>query len=396
MLGGALIGAACSSPRDVSPATSSSSTGGGSLGCAADPALTAQEQQLIALPADTWLDVPSTHFADACKLHPTAGAYATGGCDTIIAAWSGGAWDPVHSQMILWGGGHNDYWGNEVYGFSTKTLTWDLLVPGTPIASVNDLAEVLPDGTPVARHTYDGLSYLTAENRLFAFGGAKAPNGYSTSLTWELDMENKSWRQVDSGHTLPADVDGLYWMGSAYDEAGHGVFMRNESGVYRYDIAAAAWTRLIDAGYPPLYPSWSTTHYRRGVFDSKRRIFFTLGGTTSDGKPDFFAWDTVAEVPVYDAWVTTGGDDIAGGDAPGADYDPVADAIVAWAGGAARALDMSTKRWSTKSAIGAPPKAVDAGTYGRFRYLPRYNVFVLVNRWDEDVHFYKHTAGCGP
>ncbi|MDI1450127.1 hypothetical protein [Polyangium sp. 6x1] len=32
----------------------------------------------------------------------------------------------------------------------------------------------------------------------------------------------------------------------------------------------------------------------------------------------------------------------------------------------------------------------------RFRYIAQYNVFVLVNRADENVFFYKHTAGCGP
>jgi hypothetical protein len=38
---------------------------------------------------------------------------------------------------------------------------------------------------------------------------------------------------------------------------------------------------------------------------------------------------------------------------------------------------------------------VDTGTYGRWRYIARLNVFVLVNSVDDDVRFYKHTAGCG-
>jgi len=369
---------------------------GTSVGCFNDLSLTPQEQQLIGLPADTWLDVPNTHFLDFCTPNEPSGAHAVSGCLSIIKAWGGGAWDPVHAQMILWGGGGNDYWGNEVYGFSTKTFTWGLLVPGSPIGSVAPVTDPLADGTPSSRATYDGLAYLQAENRLFAFGGSELPSASSAPLTWELDVENQSWQQVDPGHTLPADTDGYFFMGTAYDGVGHRVLMRNETGVSSYDLTANTWTRITSAGEPPLYPTWSETNYRRGVLDTKRRIFFTMGGKTSDGKPDFFAWDAVADQPVYDAWVTTGGDDIAGGVAPGADYDAAGDALVAWSGGAARVLDPTTKQWSTMSAVGAPPAAVTNGTFGRFRYIPQYNVFVLVNRWDEDVHFYKRTAGCGP
>ena len=35
------------------------------------------------------------------------------------------------------------------------------------------------------------------------------------------------------------------------------------------------------------------------------------------------------------------------------------------------------------------------GTYGRWRYIPRVNAFILVNDVDENVYFYKHTGGCG-
>jgi hypothetical protein len=366
------------------------------LECSDDPSLTAQERQLIEMPADSWLEAPSSHFIDFCPANEPPGSHTVQGCGAIITAWGGGAWDPIHKKMILWGGGHNDYWGNEVYGFSTQSFKWELLVPGSPIGSVDEISEPMPDGTPDSRHTYDGLVYLTAENRLFAFGGATAPNGYSSILTWALDIDKKSWEQLDPKQTLPSNPDGYYWMGSDYDQEGHRVFMRNEDGVFVYDLAKNDWTRLIDAGFPPLYPDWSNSNYRRGVFDPKRKIFFTLGGKNGAGKPDFFAYDTVANKPVYDQWVTAGGDDIAGGHAPGADYDPVADAIVAWSGGPARVLDLATKQWSTRSGAGAPAKAVENGTYGRFRYIRQYNVFVLVNEPDENVFFYKHTAGCGP
>ncbi|MDI1474999.1 hypothetical protein [Polyangium sp. y55x31] len=378
---------------------SSSSSGGGgvvNLGCAEDPSLTPAEKQLIDMPADTWLEVPGTRFDEFCAAHEPAGAHGIVGCTAIIGAWSGGAWDPIHRQMLLWGGGHGDYYGNEVYGFSPRTSKWELLVPGTPVGSSAELSEPMSDGTPVSRHTYDGLAYLTAENRFFGFGGATAPDGNSSGLTWALDLDEKTWKQLDTKLSLPVNHDGYFWMGTAYDEAGHRVFMRNEDGVYVFDIATDTWTRLVDAGYPPLYPNWSKPSYRRGVFDTKRKIFFTLGGALDDGKLDFFAFDTQTNQALLDAWATTGGDDLAKVAGPGADYDPVADAIVAWGGGPARVLDLNTKAWSTKSGTGAPATPVEKGTYGRFRYIAQYNVFVLVNGPDQNVYFYKHTAGCGP
>jgi hypothetical protein len=389
-------GATTSSSTTASTASASSSGTGGSADTACsttDPTLTAQEEQLVTMPADSWLDVPGTRFDMFCPANEPAGAHGGEGCIEVIDAWSGGAWDPVHAYMILWGGGHSDYYGNEVYGFSTKTFQWQLLVPGTPVASMSAIMEPMPDGNPDSRHTYDGLAYLTAEDRFFAFGGATAPGGNSSELTWELDVANKKWSQVDPGHTLPSHD--YYFMGTAYDEAGHRVFMRNEQGVFVYDLTTNAWTTLIDAGFPPLWPNWATSNYRRGIFDPKRTLFFTIGGKTGDGKPDFFTWDVVAKMPAYTQWVTTGGDDIAGANGVGADLDIAADGIVAWAGGPARVLDLNTKQWTTKSGAGAPAAAVANGTFGRFRYLPRYNVFILVNQPDQDVFFYKHTANCG-
>lgn len=405
-LAGAL--AACSS-SPANPGTTSSGTGGATstttsahggaggvnLGCGQDPALSDQEKQLVNLPADTWLEVPSTHFGDFCAAHEPAGAHDVQGCGAIINAWGGGAWDPVHRRMILWGGGHNDYFGNEVYGFSTKTFQWELLVEGSAVASAAALTEPMADGTPVSRHTYDGLAYLTQANRMFAFGGATSPQGGSSHLTWSLDLDTKAWKQLAVTQGLPAGTS-QYFMGSAYDEADQRVYMRNQDGVWVYEVAGDTWTRLLDAGYPPLYPEWSQWHYRRGVFDPKRKLFFTLGGTTASGKPELFAFDVTTSQAVHEAWVTSGGDDIVSSNAPGADLDTAADAIVAWNGGAARVLDLASKAWSTKSAAGAPGKAVEAGTYGRFRYIAVYNVFVLVNQASENVFFYKHTGGCGP
>jgi len=42
--------------------------------------------------------------------------------------------------------------------------------------------------------------------------------------------------------------------------------------------------------------------------------------------------------------------------------------------------------------LGAPPTPTGTGTYGRLRYISKYNVLILVNSPGE-VFFYKNTAG---
>jgi hypothetical protein len=63
--------------------------------------------KLTAIPENTWEKVAG--FAPA----PTG-----------IMAYSGGVYDLVHHQFLIFGGGHADYWGNEVCAFSPATLTW--------------------------------------------------------------------------------------------------------------------------------------------------------------------------------------------------------------------------------------------------------------------------------
>lgn len=65
---------------------------------------------------------------------------------------------------------------------------------------------------------------------------------------------------------------------------------------------------------------------------------------------------------------------------------------MAWKGGAPYVLDLATKTWSTKSGQGAPASPTGTGTYGRLRYISKYNVFILVNSPNE-VFFYKNSGG---
>jgi len=91
-------------------------------------------------------------------------------------------------------------------------------------------------------------------------------------------------------------------------------------------------------------------------------------------------------------WATTGGDALIGGGAnPGFEYDPLRDRYAGWNDGAVYMLDPDTKVWASYDPPGAPAASMN-GTYGRWRYVPSLDVYVVVTGVDTDVHFYKPPA----
>ncbi len=375
------------------------------LPCGEDPSLSANEQMLVDMPADSWMAAPSSDLITLCE--PVAeqfpGIRLVGGCFNIAAAWGGGAWDSTHRKMIVWGGGHADYGGNEVYAFDAASFAWERLTDPTLPPFDED---PLHDGNPVSRHTYSGLQWLPDQQRFFAIGGAMSESGNGTNVTWSFDVDAATWTNLAPPEPPPVN----YSHSTAVDLANQTVILRVAQSLWSYDIAGNAWTKRKDFGFPPEWPDFERSGDKSGVVDPTRGIFWSFGAgdhlvydlatdtlvhedwvTTGGGD-----WDNSAALPDYpEQWFMTGGGDIIEAEAPGIDYDPNADAIVAWNGGAPYVLDLATKTWTVMNGDGAPAEPTGTGTYGRWRYVSAYNVFVLVNDLDENVYFYKHTAGCG-
>ena len=51
----------------------------------------------------------------------------------IVYAWSGGTVDTVKGRLLVWGGGHSDYWGNELYALDVASLR---LIKGFSLAEL--------------------------------------------------------------------------------------------------------------------------------------------------------------------------------------------------------------------------------------------------------------------
>lgn len=339
------------------------------------PAASAAANKLNELPADTWYAAPNTKMAGLCP-NPYVGG--NNGCKAVIESWNGGVYADDQKRLLVWGGGHGDYFGNEVYGFNVETMTWEMVSQPSRLPTLVNM-DPLADGNPVSRHTYDHLTYISGAKKMFAYGGSRAGNGYATNVTWTLDLGTKSWKNMQPTGTSPSTA--CCNMSSDYDPVTRKVIYRDPKYIFEYDLETNKWTQGLDWGH-----DWGP---QKSVIIPHRRLMFTLGSK------EFLVYDIAAKKNVTADWKTTGGDEILNGYGPGMAYDTKADKLVAWAGGGVWVLDLSTKVWTRKTSVGAPGAQSEFGTYGRFRYIPEFNVFILVNSINQDVYFYKLTPGQG-
>jgi hypothetical protein len=339
-------------------------------------------EMLKNLEADTWVKIPNTKMRSVCTTEaefPTV--QGVGGCNMVMGAWSGGAYAAASKKMWIWGGGHADYWGNELYAFDIESLQWTRITDPSPVTTEALSQDPMPNGAPVSRHTYDGLAFIDHVGRLFAYGGSMGGNGYGTQVTWVFDPQTKTWTNRNpSGLENRPGANCCNFMGE-YDPVSRKVYLRDPNWLCAYDYDKNSWAHIKSWEH-----NWDPG---KGVIDTKRRLLITLGSK------EFLVYDIAMDRDITVDWKTVGGEEIINGYGVGAAYDINSDQIVGWVGGAVQVLNMDSKVWVKKSNLGAPAKAIQQGTYGRFRYIPDDNVFILINGVDEDVYFYKLTAGAG-
>lgn len=339
-----------------------------------------------------WFEAPNSHMeaVDPC---PSNTCVYSGSQQNVINAWNSGAYDTQRDRLILWGGGHGDYGGNEIYVFDINSLTWTRLTD--PSTNVVSDADPFPDGTPNPRHTYGTSLYIPSVDSFWVAGGALWHSGGCLgSNIWMYDFGASS---PQSGwHMQESTVQGID-MGdcggiAAYDAAKNRVILLAELGynggkLFEFDLnkSSSRWTVLND--------NTDRMLYQTAAFDPKRRKFVVVGAGVT------WVYDVDKAGAPRTRLSTSGATSIESTDAPGLVYDPVSDRIVAWAGGQnVYTLNMDTSVWELRTPTNSVnPGSVTAsgGTWGRFQYVPSKNVFVLVNSTSTDVFFYKLSSGTG-
>lgn len=149
------------------------------------------------LPLDEWCSVDGTELQGlwdalvAAGRDPNVIDYGTSRILGTFNAWCGGAVDQAGGRFwVPWGGGHNDSSINGIWGMDLEKMgSWYVEeMPSDPEATgfewsqgykdsnsytrynlpaaLDDPDDILPDGKPCSRHTYAGVFYDSARNRI--------------------------------------------------------------------------------------------------------------------------------------------------------------------------------------------------------------------------------------
>ena len=331
-----------------------------------------------------WQEIPNTTLKSACPEKGYNGVDYNFSfyCQNVTAAWNGGAFDSKRNRLYIWGGGHTDYLGNEIYALDLNQNTMlRLTSPASPLADsmpVQNPSELMPyDGTqPNSRHTYDAMVYLPNEDRLWVFSGSLASAGGTDSITWIFNPNNNRWKRVSPKGTLPK---GNYGIVSAYNPNTGSVILHDQRGLYsyRYTSEGGIYSRLVEDRDYGIHLS--------GEFDPKRNIFVMIGGEQE------YLYDLTPGKPVVRRKLKTTGDrEIINSQGPGLAYHPQLKQIIAWAGGnKVYALDLDKETWTAISNTGDPGPAICNGTYGRWVYSPKSQAFVTYNWYENNAFLLK-------
>lgn len=205
----------------------------------------APNSQLLAQPENTW-----------AKVGPKAPA--PGG----ILAYSGGAFDTVNGRLLIFGGGHADYWGNEVCAFDPATLTWKKMYePDAEARYTNDnidntQGKLKDSDKPYTRHSYNQLCFAAKSGELFIYGGCGPgwgqikPTCPVPSDVWTYSLKDNKWKLRFAGKGTP----GGYAKACAYDSKRDTVWAyAGGQSLHRFDLQANTWsTQAVKGSLAPL------------------------------------------------------------------------------------------------------------------------------------------------
>jgi MYXO-CTERM domain-containing protein len=332
----------------------------------------------------TWYEVPNTPMRAACP--PNDADYDWNFyCGNVIAAWGGGAMDGSRGRLVLWGGGHGDYRGNEVYVFDLHSLEWSR--PWGPSAFADIPAggthDEYFDGAPGSRHTYAGLTYVPPPiDALLSMGGSLWQSGSYAVSVWPYGFGDGAWTRMGDG---PAEMG--YGDPSVYDPVTGHIFRRANTRMHEYDPAADTFVGRAESNGGFYQDDVSV------AIDPDARLVVIIG----DGRLD--TYDIATDTYVQDVAIV--GPDVAtlfGLGSPGMDFDAVDGRFVVWGGGLpVYTYDPATQSFSEHGTAGDDPGPItgSGGAFTRFRYAPTRNAFVWVNHYEANVFVFRMSEGVG-
>jgi len=206
----------------------------------------ALKSRIAAAPGGSWIKVNLNRYDDVwtpVQQRARVNGVPLGDPRKIITAWSSMTWDPNRHHLIIWGGGHANYAGNDVYRFDAAGLRWHRAsLPSAVYPRFNDRRFFTVDGAlnaPISSHTYDNQEFLPQLDRFITFGGAS----YNAGRIFVLDDGVTKtgpylWDPSRAGANMVGGIDGSQVAPATYRDVMGGRMWTNRNAIAVNGIGA--------------------------------------------------------------------------------------------------------------------------------------------------------------
>ena len=322
--------------------------------------------------------LPTMQTTNICPSDSTI--QGTSGCRAVVEAWGDSVYDTKRNRMYIWGGGHTDYYGNEIYAWDLPNASFIRITTPTTNPSLSG-AEAQSDGKPTSRHTYRDLQYLPGTDEMFSNCGALAGNPSDPGKgTWVFNFTTNVWTQLTStlGHgTTPPCNFGYDF--TAYDSNNNVVWVDDGNTLWYYTRSTNTYTQATSTGGM----EGNDFDHKSAVVDTANKVLWVIGGTDAL-KVNISNLGSAPNLPVTHVTLS-GCPALQGSSYPGLDFDSVQNLVVGWPGGGGNTiylLNSATNACTSVTPSGSAPAFGGVEGGASFHYIPSANAFIAVGDWN--------------
>jgi len=167
------------------------------------------------------------------------------GFSAITEAWNGAVYASGFGDsgaMVVYGGGHNNYFGSDVHSFDLASREWRRISDGYVAGTAHEYGQgavysrtTYPDGSPLPPHTYDYVQYDPVGNDFLLLKGQVelGPNVKAAPVPHLFNLDTLEWRHgpehptaiLNSGGFTTWDAKRRVLWGHSGDDGGGNAFV---------------------------------------------------------------------------------------------------------------------------------------------------------------------------
>ena len=201
---------------------------------------------------------------------PKSPWHGVAGFSAITEAWNSAVYASRFGDsgsMILFGGGHNAYFGSDVHAFDLASREWSRISDGYVAGAARDYGEgatypdsVYPDGSPLPPHTYGYVQYDPRGNDYLLLKGQTELGRAvkAAPIPHLFNLDTRRWRRgprhpsaiLNSGGWTTWDDSRRVLWGHSGDDGGGNAFIGFHPDGDNGDATCGRWT----ARFPNMLP----------------------------------------------------------------------------------------------------------------------------------------------